>query len=207
MKTSILSLACSLLWMAIFMGGCGYSKSELEKMDHSGVKLSASFPNWGSNNSTPEIVLTLVNPMDQSRNVVLPCPLHVDAMQLASLDRPTLMLLVKDASSKSEEEIFILGSFARFANNKPKVLTLKPGESVQMSYKLASFYSFGVGGLQEEDSFTKIFQLGEHEIDARALIAYSDMELAKADLLESSSVVFKCNFPQWMFKKGVEQKK
>ena len=67
MKQNRVVLLGSLFFVVVFFSGCGYTKSELAQMDHSGVQVTASFPDWGGNNSKPEIILTFVNPTAQTR--------------------------------------------------------------------------------------------------------------------------------------------
>ena len=205
MKQNRVVLLGSLFFVVVFFSGCGYTKSELAQMDHSGVQVTASFPDWGGNNSKPEIILTFVNPAAQSRKVVLPCPMLEDAREFASPEKPTLVLLCKEASSRDEmEEGFVLAEFNRSTNSHPKVLTLKPGESAQVPYKLTSFYSCGHAGPQKSEGFIDILQPGENEVSISAMIFYSDEDLEKSDRLETPSVVLKCDFPEWMFKRDME---
>ena len=208
MKGNTFAIIGSLFLLVIFFSGCGYTKSELVQMDHSGIQLTANFRDWSSNHSKAEIVLTFVNPTPQSRNVVLPCPMDEDVIWSASVDRPTLALLCKEASSRDEEEEgFVLAEFGSGTNSQPKVLTLKPGENAQVPYMLTSFYSCGHAGPQKSEDFLDVFQPGEHEVTVRAIIAYSMEGPGEGDRLETPSVVLKCDFPEWMFKKDVEQGK
>ena len=211
MKENKVAILGSLFLVVVFFLGCGYTKRELVQMDHSGVQLTVSFPDWGGNNSKPEIVLTFVNPMAQSRQVILPCPMPCpkdeDLTWSVSNDRPTLVLCARKApSSEEDEQGFMLAEFGSGTNSQPKVLTLKPGESAQMSYKLASIYHFWHAGPIESERFIDFLKPGENEVFIRAIIiAYSMEGPVKGDRLESPSVVLKCEFPQWMFKRDVEK--
>ena len=129
-----------------------------------------------------------------------------DAREFASLDRPTLLLGAWEASSREEAaECFVLAEFGKSTSSQPKVLTLKPAESVQMSYKLTSFYYIGHAGPRKSSGFLNVLQPGEHEVNVRGIITYSNMEPHKGDYLESPPVMLKCNFPLGRLNKNVEQ--
>ena len=199
----------NLFLVALFFVSYEITKEKPAQTDKAGIQLTAKFRNWSNNpivrlwkgkNSTPEIVLTFINPTDQLHTMVFPYPMHEYTQEFASPDRPTLVLLCKKASSRDEEaQGFVLAEFSPATDSKPKELTLKPGESVQVSYKLTSFYYFWRTGPQESKGFLNCLQPGKHKIAIRAIIAYSDVEPLKGDHLKSPSVVVRCDVLQDIF--------
>lgn len=190
----------------VFILGCESSERSHPQVDHTQVQLAISFPEWSRAPSKSQVVLTFSNPTTQPHTIVLPCPLSENATQFASSDRPTLVLAAKESSRQDEEEAgFVLADLSKGVSDQSKVLTLKPGESVQVPYALASFYLYGHAGPQESDGFLKCLQPGEHEVVVRAIIAYSDVEPEKGDHIASSSIALKCTFPNWLFKMKAEK--
>lgn len=173
-------------------------------MEHAHIQLTIAFPDWGRNNSKSQVVLTFSNPTAQRRTVVLPCPLNDDATEFASPDRPTLVLAVKEPSMADDEaRAFVLAEFGKGVSGPSKAVTLKPGESAQVAYPLASFYLWGHAGPQELDGFLKLLRPGEREVAVRALIAYSESDLEepqKGERIQSPPVVLKCDFPERFFR-------
>jgi hypothetical protein len=144
-------------------------------------------------------VLTFSNPTAQPRTVVLPCPLNENATSFGSPEKPVLVLIAKEVLTSSEEG-FTLTDLSNRTSDRGKSLTLKPGESAEVSFALASFYSWGHGGPIENKGFVECLRPGEREVGVRAIMAYSDVEPEKAERIESPPVVLKCTFPQWLFK-------
>lgn len=195
--------ASVLLAVAFFLG-CETTGRGPPQLDHSGIRLTITFPEWGRNHSNSEVVLTFSNLAAQPRTIVLPVPLNENATEIASPDRPTLVLVVKEPSMADDEaEGFVLAEFGERASGPSKAVTLKPGESAQVAYPLASFYLWGHAGPQELDGFLKLLRPGEREVTVRALIAYSESDFEeprKGEPIQSPPVVLKCAFPERFFR-------
>lgn len=153
----------SVVLAAVLFLGCHQSpEGSRPQMDHSQIRLTIAFPDWGRNHSKSQVVLTFYNPTAQPRTVVLPCPLNESAAEFASADRPTLVLCAKELSSEDqEEEGFLLAQFGEGPSGRPRALTLKPGESVHVPYALGSFYYWGRSGPSESDSFLECLKPGQ----------------------------------------------
>lgn len=193
----------NLFLVALFFVSYEITKEKPAQTDKAGIQLTAKFRNWSSNpiirlwKGKPEIVLTFVNPTEQSQTMAYPYPMHEYATEV-SHERPLLCLLVNKASSSQVEDgrCFVLSESGPATGSKPKVLTLKPGETVEVMYKLTSFYLFGMGGPNESKRFIDVLTPGKHKVAVRAVIAYSELKPFTQDHLESPPVILRCDFRQ-----------
>ena len=210
MKRKI-AATCGCLFLAvIFFAGYEMSKKNSRKTDQASVQLSASIRNWSRNpiiqylkgkNASPELVLSLHNPTNRSQTMVYPYPIHDYEIEFSD-EKPLLLLMLNEVSSSYQKKVvrcFMLAESGPAADKKPKVLTLNPGETVKVVYKLSSFYLYGMGGVDESSNFTTVMQPGKQKIALRAAIAYSEADFHTQSLRESPSVTVRCDFPQYIF--------
>jgi hypothetical protein len=195
----VFAVPASLVLAVLLILGCESAKRNHPQMDHSSVRLTIAFPEWRSDQSTSQVVLTYSNPTGQPRTVVLPCPLNENATSFGSSEKPVLVLIAKELLTSSEEG-FTLTDWSNSTGDRAKTLTLKPSKSAEVPFPLASFYSWGHAGPIENKGFLECLRTGEREVAVRAIVAYSDIEPEKGEHIESPPVVLKCAFPEWLFK-------
>jgi hypothetical protein len=171
-------------------------------MDYSTVAIAVSFSQWDEDRSNPQLVLKFSNPSSQTRTLVLPCPLNENATTFGSPERPILVLIARELVTSGEEG-FTLTDLSNRTRDAGKSLVLKPGESAEVPFPLASFYSWGHAGPTESMGFLDCLRPGEHGVAIRAIMAYSDVEPVRAERLESPPTELKCDFPEWLFASGV----
>lgn len=167
-------------------------------MDYSTVAIAVSLSQWDKDRSNPQLVLKFSNPSSQTRTLVLPCPLNENATTFGSPERPILVLIARELVT-SNEEGFVLTDLSNRTRDAGKSLVLKPGESAEVPFPLASFYFWGHAGPIETMGFLDGLQPGKHGVTIRAIIAYSDVEPVRAERLESPPIELKCDFPEWLF--------
>ena len=193
-------ITTSLVVAVMIFLGCENTERNHPQMDHAQIRLTISFPQFSGDRSKSQVVLAFSNPTAHTETMVLPCPLNENATSFGSPEKPILVLIAKEQLT-SNESGFTLTDLSNRTSDHPKTLTLKPGESVEIPFPLASFYSWGHAGPTETMSFLNCLRPGEHKVAIRAIIAYSDVEPEKGEHIESAPVVLKCNFPEWLFKK------
>ena len=190
--------------VAVFFLGCENAKKSCPQIDHSHIRLAISFPQWSRDQSKSQVVLTFSNPTAHTETVVLPVPLNENATSFGSPEKPILALIAREQIT-SNETGFTMTDLSNRTSGHAETLTLKSGESAEIPYSLASFYSWGHAGPTETMGFLTCLPPGKHDVAVRAIVAYSDVEPEEGDHIASSSVVLKCDFPKWLFTAKGEQ--
>jgi hypothetical protein len=183
---------------AVLLASCRDAGKNLPHLDHSNIAIAASISHWDNDPSNSHLILKFSNASSETKTLVLPCPLNENATTFGSPERPTLVLSAKELVT-SNEEGFVLTDWSNLAGDTGKTLVLKPGESAEVPFPLASFFSWGHAGPTRNMGFVDCLRPGEHGVSVRAIIAYSDVEPQKADHLESPPIELQCDFPEWLF--------
>ncbi len=200
LKGNLVARGSNALLGAVLLLGCGGTPTDLPQIKRSAIGLTATFPNGVIDHSQAQVLLTFSNHGDHAGTIVLPSPLKENATSFGSPENPILVLIAEELLTSSEAG-FTLTDFSNRAGDRGKTLTLKPGESAEVPFPLASFCSWGHAGPVQTKRFLDCLRPGEHEVAVRAIVAYSEVEPEKADRIESSPVVLKCAFSDGLFRK------